>query len=114
MKGINNNEQIDAIPLYFVKALDKVPHLRLFHKLEHYGVRGRLLIWIEDFLTERSQEVIINGVKSTPTPVSQSVPQGSVLGHLLFLVYINDIAKATNSNSGLFADACFLHKTVKR
>ena len=77
-RGLNDKQQIDAILLDFSKAFDKVPHQRLLLKLKHYGVRGNILSWIEDFLSARTQEVVIEGSKSTPSPVSSCVPEGTV------------------------------------
>ena len=90
-RGLNEKQQVDAILLEFSKAFDKVPHQRLLRKLQHYGVRGNLLKWIEDFLSVRTQEVVVDGTKSTPSPVSSGPPKGTVLGPLLFLAYINDM-----------------------
>ena len=87
-RGLNDKQQIDAILLDFSKAIDRVPHQRLLLKLKHYGVRGNILSWIEDFLSARTQEVIIEGSKSTPSQLSSGVPQGTVLGPLLFLAYM--------------------------
>ena len=69
-RGLNDKQQIDAILLDFSKAFDRVPHQRLLLKLKHYGVRGNILSWIEDFLSARTQEVIIEGSKSSPPPPS--------------------------------------------
>ena len=62
-KGLNDRQQIDAVLLDFRKAFDKVPHRRLATKLHHYGVKGNILSWIEDFLSDRSQRVVIDGEK---------------------------------------------------
>ena len=85
--GIENRHQTDAILLDFSKAFDVVPHEGLLLKLEHYGVRGNLHNWISSFLRNRTQRVVIEGHSSPVVPVSSGVPQGSVLGPLLFLVY---------------------------
>ena len=111
-RGINNRQQIDIGILDFSKAFDKVPHLRLLHKLEHYGVVGNTLTWLTAFLSGRSQQVALNGVLSSPVEVTSGVPQGSVLGPILFLVYINDIAAGIQSNLRLFADDCILYKPI--
>ena len=89
--GLREKEQIDAILLDFSKAFDKVPHERLLLKLHHIGVRGLLLAWIRDFLTGRTQQVTIEGKVSSSSCVTSGVPQGTVLGPLLFLVFINDM-----------------------
>ena len=83
---LNNGGQTDAILLDFSKAFDRVSHQNLYYKLQHYGIQGKLLDWVKQFLTGRSQCVIINGKQSDSTTVSSGVPQGTVLAPLLSCV----------------------------
>ena len=109
-KGLDNNNQIDAILLDFSKAFDKVHHSSLLKKLKYFGISGPLHQWIQDFLIGREQTVIINGSKSSPITVNSGVPQGTVLGPLLFLIYINDLPNCINTGTKvrLFADDCII------
>ena len=90
-----------------------MPHQRLLLKLQHYGLRGQILSWIESFLTGRSQKVLGEGKSSSSVPVISGVPQGSVLGPMLFLLYINYLPEKVLSTTRLFADDSLLYIRIK-
>ena len=104
--------QIDVILLDFGKAFDVVPHHRLLMKLYMYGITGKTHGWIEDFIGNRTEEVVVNGSKSEGGIVKSGVPQGTVLGPLLFLIYINDIEYQITSSIHLFADDSALYRSI--
>ena len=112
--SLKDHKQIDAILLDFSKAFDKVDHEGLIQKLEHLGIRDSLLNWIRSFLIDRKQRVVVDGVASSPTKVLSGVPQGTVLGPLFFLIYINDISKGLTEGTKLrlFADDSLLYRTI--
>ena len=104
--------QVDAVVMDFSKAFDKVAHNRLIFKLSGYGIQGRNLRWIKSFLGGRTQVVVVEGEKSDPVPVTSGVPQGSVLGPVLFLLYINDITSGISSSIRLFADDTIIYRSI--
>ena len=101
-----------AIFLDISKAFDKVWHKGLIYKLRQYGFSGNLLALLTDFLSNRKQRVVLNGQHSSWADIKAGVPQGSILGPLLFLVYINDLTENLHSNPKLFADDTSLFSIV--
>ena len=110
---LDKGRQLDLAILDFSKAFDRVPHERLLKKLDHYGIRGKTLDWIRAFLTNRTQKVTVKGVVSESIHVKSGVPQGSVLGQILFLVFINDLPASAQSSSRLFADDCVVYREIR-
>ncbi|MFH4980885.1 hypothetical protein AB6A40_007594 [Gnathostoma spinigerum] len=111
-RSLNDNKQTDIVYIDYAKAFDSVSHQKLLHKLDSYGVKGRVLLWIKSFLTDRSFCVKIGESFSTPREISSGVPQGSILGPLLFLIYVNNIADELSSTCMLFADDSKLYKEI--
>ena len=99
----------------FSKAFDKVDHEGLLLKLENLGIRGNLLNWVRSFLIGREQKVLVEGSESQSKPVLSGVPQGTVLGPLFFLIYINDISEGLNRGTSirLFADDSLLYRKIE-
>jgi hypothetical protein len=108
----SQGKQTDLILLDFSKAFDMVNHEKLLLKLHKYGIRGPTLSWIRAFLSGRTQTVVLEGESSDTVPVTSGVPQGSVLGPILFLVYINDLPDSITSQTRLFADDTAVYLSI--
>ena len=109
---MNARQQTDSLFIDFSKTFDTVPHRRPLNKLQFYGVRGPVLHWISSWLTDRHQRVIADGESSSATFVISGVPQGTILGPFMFLVYINDINKNITTSVRLFADVCVVYRSI--
>jgi ribonucleases P/MRP protein subunit RPP40 len=110
---LDESGELGAVFLDFEKAFDKVPHMKLIKKLEGVIGNGRVLRWVIDFLRGRVQRVNVENVESEEEKVTSGVPQGSVLGPLLFIIYINDIDNGVVSRVRLFADDCALYRRIE-
>ena len=113
LTNMHIGHQTDIIILDFAKAFDKVNHNKLIYELKAHRVDVLTVEWIEAFLNSRSQVVVLDGTSSDSVPVTSGVPQGSVLGPALFLLYINDLPDTIDSQVRLFADDTVLYRTIK-
>ena len=111
-RTMTRDKQTDLILINFSKAFDKVNHLKLLYKLQVHCVQGKALKWIESFLVGRSQTEVLDGESSDELPVLSGAPQGSVLGPVLFLLYIYDLPDSLQSQVRLFADDTAVYLTV--
>ena len=111
--NFNDFIQTDIIYLDFAKAFDTVPHERLLLKLKNCGIRGKCLNWIRAFLSSRRQRVIMRNGISSWQRVKSGVPQGSILGPLLFLIYVNDMPDVVASTAKMFADDTKVYRKIK-
>ena len=110
-KWKDDGHNVDMLIMDFSKAFDTVPHQQLLSKLESYGIYGNLENWLRHWLMAWTQTVMLYSEASSPVNVKSGVPQGTVLGWLMFLLYINDIGtNKTNSKVKLFADDCLLYR----
>ena len=114
-KFIERGECFDVIYTDFCKAFDSVPHERLLIKLISIGISGDILFWITSFLKEQTQCVNVEGIKSSWKDVISGIPQGPVIGPILFVIFIDDMPQEVVLNfTELFADDCKLYGTVNR
>ena len=112
-KWVDDGSPVDVINLDFQKAFDKVPHQILILKLKSHGMENSIINWIEQRLTDRRQRVVVDGEVSSWKSVLSGVPQDSVLGPILFLVYINDLEEGVRGKILKFADYTKLFRKTK-
>ena len=110
---LDGGDSLDIIFLDYQKAFDRVPHRRLILKLHGYGIQGKLLNWIREFLSCRTQQVVVGNGKSSWSYVKSGVPQGSVLGPVLFLIYVNELPSVIQSSAKMFADDTKVYRPIQ-
>ena len=112
-QGVENGKEVRVVFLDISRAFDRVWHAGLLHKLETNGIKGNVLAWINNYLKDRQQRVCLNGQYSDWRTILAGIPQGSILGPLLFLIFINDITEVVRfTQIRLFADDTCLFLTV--
>lgn len=112
-KALDEGKEVRAVFCDISKAFDRVWHQGLLYKLSSLGIQGSLLQWFSSYLADRKQRVIVSNTSSTLLNINAGVPQGSILGPLLFLIYINDIVTDIEANIRLFADDTSLYIIVE-
>lgn len=112
-RALDSGKEVRVIFCDISKAFDRVWHAGLVHKLEQIGIRADLLNWFKSYLSERRQRVVIEGNRSQVFDIKAGVPQGSILGPILFLIFINDIVNEIFCNIKLFADDTSLYIVVE-
>ena len=114
INSFDNKTPLDAIILDFAKAFDVVSHKKLITKMHALGINSSIIEWVKSWLKDRTHRISLGNSLSNPRPVTSGVPQGSVLGPLLFLIFINDMPlQVKHSELRLFADDSLLYKTIK-
>ena len=114
IRALENRKNFDVVYLYFAKAFDKVDHSILMKKVYQFGIRGKIHSWIECFLQNRYQQVLVDGSLSRKEIVISGVPQGTVMGPLLFLLYIDDLEQSLqHSILRIFADDSKVTKEIE-
>ena len=111
-EALDTGKAVDCIYADFKKAFDKVPHRRLLKKIRSYGISEDICLWIEEFLKARKQQVKVNGKSSQWEEILSGIPQGTVLGPILFLLYINDLPELVASLLFLIADDSKIWRTI--
>ena len=111
-EALDQGMAVDVIYMDFQKAFDTVPHQRLLGKLKSYGISDPIVNWVSSFLVGRQQKVTINGNDSKWLPVTSGIPQGSVLGPLLFVIFINDLPDNLDSDAYMFADDTKVYRII--
>ena len=111
-RALDEGKEVRVVFCDISKAFDRVWHKGLIYKLKSIGIEGKLLTWVENYLHERKQRVVIFNKSSDWLQIKAGVPQGSILGPLFFLVFINDIVNEIQSNIKLFADDTSLYIIV--
>lgn len=113
-ENMDRRLQVDAVYTDFQKAFDKVDHLILLNKIAFNGIRGNLLRWFSSYIKNRTQKVVVNGHQSDAVHITSGVPQGSILGPLLFILYINDIGKCfKNTKFLVYADDLKAYRSIQ-
>ena len=110
---LENGENVDSIYLDFSKAFDKCDLGIMMHKLKALGIKGKLGIWLHNFLTLRKQQVVISGKTSNVTHVTSGIAQGTVLGPILFLIYISDIGNDISAKKQIYVDDTKVKKGIR-
>ena len=107
---LDKDGKFDSMYMNFMKAFDKVPHRRLLHKMHRYKISEKVIKWVESFLSNRIQKVIVNDTESKCHQVTSRIPQGSILGPILFVIYINDMPEMVV----IYLPVCWWYKNFQR